>query len=120
MARGRTRHDLSSQLTRAVFDSSNGAIADQDLQWTYDAAGNRTVEVRNGVSESYTTNSMNRYTDGGLRRPDRSDAWDYPGTLTPSYSEHVARFEQIARQSGSHPSTRIMHVIAFQIEAWVG
>src|SRR5207244_4439680 len=33
-------YDLTGQLTRAVFTSTNSALADQDLSYEYDAVGN--------------------------------------------------------------------------------
>jgi RHS repeat-associated protein len=59
-------YDLTGQLTRAVFASNNMAvIPDQDEAYFYDAAGNRTQTIINGVTTTYTTNVLNQYTAVG-------------------------------------------------------
>ncbi|WP_175517724.1 RHS repeat-associated core domain-containing protein [Planctomicrobium piriforme] len=59
-------YDLSDQLTRAVFASSNPAkIPNQDLSYTYDALGNRLTTSANGVTTGYVGNNMNQYTSAG-------------------------------------------------------
>ena len=58
-------YDLAGQLTRAVLDSTNVAIPDQDLKYEYDALGNRTRTVLNGVTTVYVTNAMNQYESAG-------------------------------------------------------
>ena len=58
-------HDELGQLTRAVFESANPAIPDQDLVYQYDAGGNRELVVANGESVSYVTNSLNQYVTVG-------------------------------------------------------
>jgi len=59
-------YDAVSQLTRAVFTSSNPTlIPNQDLSYRYDAAGNRISTNINGTSTDYTTNVMNQYTSVG-------------------------------------------------------
>jgi RHS repeat-associated protein len=59
-------HDGLSQLTRAVFVSANPAvIPNQDLQYAYDAAGNRIHTSVNGLLTEYTVNSLNQYTRVG-------------------------------------------------------
>ena len=56
-------YDPNGQLLHAVFVSTNpAAVANQDLQYTYDAAGNRTSTIINGVTTAYTTNNLNQYT----------------------------------------------------------
>ncbi|HEY2415142.1 MAG TPA: RHS repeat-associated core domain-containing protein [Pirellulaceae bacterium] len=56
-------YDANGQLLHAVFVSTNpAAVANQDLQYTYDAAGNRTSTIINGVTTAYTTNNLNQYT----------------------------------------------------------
>ncbi|MEX2170229.1 MAG: RHS repeat-associated core domain-containing protein [Pirellulales bacterium] len=55
-------YDLTGQLIRAVFVSSNSAIPDQDLSYEYDAVGNRIRTVINGVTSEYSANSLNQYT----------------------------------------------------------
>jgi len=58
-------YDAIGELTHAVFVSSNPDIANQDLAYSYDAAGNRTQTVINGVTTTYVTNNMNEYTSVG-------------------------------------------------------
>ncbi len=58
-------YDAIGQLTHAVFTSTNVNIANQDLAYFYDAAGNRTQTIINGVTTTYTTNNMNEYTQVG-------------------------------------------------------
>ena len=58
-------YDAIGQLTHAVFTSTNVDIANQDLAYFYDAAGNRTQTIINGVTTTYTTNNMNEYTQVG-------------------------------------------------------
>lgn len=59
------QYDTKGQLTRALFTSTNPEIANQDLQYVYDAAGNRTQAIANGVTTNYTTNNLNQYTAVG-------------------------------------------------------
>ena len=58
-------YDADSQLTQAVF-TPNAADPDgltaQNLQYAYDAAGNRISETVNGVVTTYRVNNMNEYT----------------------------------------------------------
>ena len=59
-------YDADGQFTSAVFASNNQAVVpDQDLSYSYDALGNRTVTVINGVTTNYATNNMNQYTSVG-------------------------------------------------------
>ncbi|MEM8721924.1 MAG: RHS repeat-associated core domain-containing protein [Cyanobacteria bacterium P01_G01_bin.39] len=58
-------YDLSGQLTGAVFASTNPEIDSQDLTYVYDAAGNRTQTIVNGVTENYSTNNLNQYQSAG-------------------------------------------------------
>ena len=54
-------YDLTGQLTGAVFASINPDIESQNLTYVYDAAGNRTQTIVNGVTENYSTNNLNQY-----------------------------------------------------------
>ena len=66
-------------LTRAVFASANTAtIPNQDLQYFYDALGNRTKTILNGVTTNYTTNNLNQYTSVG----GATYTYDADGNLT--------------------------------------
>ena len=58
-------YDAIGQLTHAVFASTNPAVPNQDLAYAYDAAGNRTQTIINGVTTAYTTNNLNEYTQVG-------------------------------------------------------
>jgi RHS repeat-associated protein len=59
-------YDADGQLTHAVFTSNNpNTTPNQDLQYVYDPAGNRTQTVINGVTTQYTANSLNEYTQVG-------------------------------------------------------
>jgi YD repeat-containing protein len=59
-------YDANGQVTHAVFTSNDpGVLPNQDLGYVYDAAGNRTRSVANGVVTLYTTNQLNEYTQVG-------------------------------------------------------
>jgi RHS repeat-associated protein len=59
-------YDAIGELTRAVFTSANPAVLpDEDQAFEYDAAGNRTRTVIDGVTTTYTTNARNEYTQVG-------------------------------------------------------
>ena len=58
-------YDADSQLIHAVFTPNNtdpDGLTSQDLQYVYDAAGNRISETMNGVITTYTVNNVNEYT----------------------------------------------------------
>ena len=60
------QYDPDGQLTHAVFSSSNTSVVpNQDLQYVYDLAGNRTETIINGVTTAYVSNNMNQYTQIG-------------------------------------------------------
>src|SRR5205823_6466902 len=57
-------YDAIGQLTRAVFTpngSNPDSLSSQDLHYSYDAAGNRTQSVANGVVTTYSVNDRNEY-----------------------------------------------------------
>jgi RHS repeat-associated protein len=59
-------YDAIGELTHAVFASNNpAAIPNQDLQYIYDPAGNRTRTIINGVRTDYVSNKLNQYTSIG-------------------------------------------------------
>jgi YD repeat-containing protein len=74
-------YDTTGQLTRARFTSTNTSIVNQDLQYVYDAAGNRIRTIVNGVTTNYTTVGGATYTydaDGNLTRVvDGTRTWAY-------------------------------------------
>ncbi len=75
-------YDADSQLIHAVFVSANLAIlADQNLQYVYDAAGNRTSETVNGVVTTYITNTVNEYTSSTTNGATTSYQYDADGNL---------------------------------------
>jgi len=96
-------YDAMGQLIGATFASSNAQIADQDLTYEYDAAGNRIQTVVNGSATTYAANALDQYTqvgstvygynaDGSLTsRVDGGQTWTYEydalnrlvGTVTP-------------------------------------
>ena len=55
-------YDTTGQLVHAVFASTNPSIPSQDLTYVYNAAGDRTQTIINGVTTNYTSNSVNEYT----------------------------------------------------------
>ncbi len=58
-------YDADSQLVHAVFTpnaTDPDGLTAQNLQYVYDAAGNRTSETVNGVVTTYVVNNMNEYT----------------------------------------------------------
>jgi RHS repeat-associated protein len=59
-------YDSIGELTHAVFASNSPAtVPNQDLQYKYDAAGNRVQTIINGVTTKYTVNNLNEYTQVG-------------------------------------------------------
>jgi RHS repeat-associated protein len=58
-------YDADGELTHAVFVSTNPSVTSQNLVYNYDAMGNRTSTIINGVTTIYTVNNMNQYTSVG-------------------------------------------------------
>jgi RHS repeat-associated protein/uncharacterized repeat protein (TIGR01451 family) len=58
-------YDDLGQLTHAVFASTAPDIPDQNLAYVYDEVGNRKCTVENGVTNQYTANNLNQYTQVG-------------------------------------------------------
>ena len=59
-------YDAAGELTGAVFTSNDPAqIANQSLQYFYDASGNRTETIVNGMTTDYTSSDRNEYTQVG-------------------------------------------------------
>ena len=81
-------YDAAGQLARAIFTSTNPNISDQDLAYSYDAVGNRTSTIINGVTTSYTVNAMNEYTSiGGVTQQyDANGNLIFDGTTTYTYN----------------------------------
>ncbi len=98
-------YDAIGQLTHAVFASNNpGAIPNQDLQYFYDAAGNRTKTIINGVTTTYSTNNRNEYSQVGST----SYAYDPNGSLvsqTDGSGTTTFTYNVDNRLSGIRPAT---------------
>lgn len=61
-------YDADGELTQAIFtpnSSDPDGLTSQDLQYFYDAMGNRTSTIINGATTTYTINDMNEYTSVG-------------------------------------------------------
>jgi RHS repeat-associated protein len=59
-------YDAIGELAHAVFASNNpSSVPNQDLQYVYDAAGNRVSTTINGVTTQYVANNLNEYTSIG-------------------------------------------------------
>jgi RHS repeat-associated protein len=58
-------YDVTGQLTRAVFESTNPTIPNQNITYEYDAAGNRRRTVINGQAAQHITNDLNQYESAG-------------------------------------------------------
>ncbi|WP_299484140.1 Ig-like domain-containing protein [uncultured Roseibium sp.] len=71
-------YDTIGQLTSAEFISTNQEIADKSLTYEYDAAGNRTKVVEDGVETLYSANALNQYTRVG----DATFSYDADGNMT--------------------------------------
>ena len=57
-------YNADSQLIQAIFTPNStdpDGLTIQDLQYTYDAAGNRISETDNGIITTYTVNNVNQY-----------------------------------------------------------
>src|SRR5262249_12081919 len=93
-------YDADGQLTHAVFASNNPAVLpNQDLQYFYDAAGNRTPTIINGVATNYTVNDRNEYTQVGTA----SYTYDADGNLTSTTDGGVSTtysFDDMNRVTG--------------------
>jgi RHS repeat-associated protein len=70
-------YDPTGQLTRAIFDSTNPEIDDQDLTYVYDAVGNRVRTIFNGETTEYSANNLNQYLSAG----DTTFVYDTDGNL---------------------------------------
>lgn len=82
-------YDTDGQLIAAVFASNNTTlIPNQNLAYSYDALGNRTVTIINGATTTYLTNNLNEYVSvGGVTyKYDTNGNLLYDGTNTYSYN----------------------------------
>ena len=75
-------YDADSELSQAIFvpnTSDPDGLTAQDLQYDYDAAGNRTSETVNGVITTYVTNDLNEYTSSTTNGVTTSYQYDADG-----------------------------------------
>ncbi len=77
-------YDADSQLVQAIFTPNstdpNGLTA-QNLQYTYDADGNRISGTANGVTTTYVTNDVNEYTSSTTNGVTTAYSYDANGNL---------------------------------------
>ena len=77
-------YDADSQLIHAVF-TPNGTdpdgLAAQNIEYSYDAAGNRESETSNGVTTTYVVNNVNEYTSTTTSGVTASYQYDADGNL---------------------------------------
>ena len=58
-------YDNAGELVHAAFASTNSGIPSQDLTYDYNAAGDLTQTIVNGITTTYTSNSVDEYTTVG-------------------------------------------------------
>jgi RHS repeat-associated protein len=77
-------YDGDGQLIQAIFTPNStdpDGLASQDLQYAYDAVGNRISETVNGVTTTYVTNNVNQYTSSTTNGVTTSYQYDADGNL---------------------------------------
>ena len=77
-------YDADSQLTQAIFTPNNtdpDGLTAQNLQYVYDAAGNRISETVNGVTTTYVSNNVNEYTSSTTNGVATNYQYDNDGNL---------------------------------------
>ncbi|MBN2473846.1 MAG: RHS repeat protein [Pirellulales bacterium] len=84
-------YDALGQLIEALFVSAYPAsIPDQNLEYGYDAAGNRVRTIINGVTTEYTTNDLDQYIQVGesihTYDPDGNLVAESGGTTNATYT----------------------------------
>jgi RHS repeat-associated protein len=78
-------YDSDGQLIGAVFTPNSAnpdGLAAQDLQYAYDAAGNRTSATVNGVTTLYSVNNLNQYTASTTNGVTTTYQYDKDGNMT--------------------------------------
>ncbi len=78
-------YDAGSQLIHAVFtpnSSDSDKLTSQNLQYVYDADGNRISQTVNGVTTTYAVNDMNEYTNSTTNGVTTTYQYDKDGNLT--------------------------------------
>ena len=77
-------YDADSQLIQAVFTPNStdpDGLTAQNLQYVYDAAGNRISETVNGVTTTYVANNVNEYTSSTTNGVTTNYQYDTDGNL---------------------------------------
>ena len=89
--------------TRLRPSSARRIVPNQDLQYVYDAAGNRDYTVLNGVRTEYTADNANAYTDvGGVAQQHDADGnLIFDGEITYTYDA----LGRLVRAAGPHGVT---------------
>ncbi len=99
-------YDNDGELVTASFASTDYAIPNQNLTYIYNAAGDRTQTIINGVTTDYTSNTVNEYTTvGGTTYEYDADGnlismTDASGTTTYSYNS-LNQLTGVTSPSGS-------------------
>jgi RHS repeat-associated protein len=78
-------YDADSQLIGAVFTPNSidpDGLTPQNLQYVYDAAGNRESETVNGVTTTYVVNNVSEYTSSTTNGVITNFQYDADGNLT--------------------------------------
>ena len=87
-------YDADSQLIQAVFtpnSSDPDGLTAQNLQYVYDAAGNRISETVNGVTTTYVANNVNEYTSSTTNGVATTYQYDADGNLIAQTHRRAAR-----------------------------
>jgi RHS repeat-associated protein len=77
-------YDAESQLIKAAFTSNStnpDKLTAQNIEYAYDAAGNRTSETVNGVTTTYAVNNVNEYTSSTTNGATTTYQYDPDGNL---------------------------------------
>ena len=101
-------YDADSQLTQAVFTPNStdpDGLTAQNLQYVYDAAGNRISETVNGVITTYVVNNVNEYTSSSTNGVVTTYQYDADGNLISRKLDggqhdhlHVQRAQRVDRR----------------------
>ncbi len=78
-------YDADSQLTHTVFtpnSSDPDSLTSQNLQYVYDADGNRISQTGNSVTTKYVVNDMNEYSSSMTNGVTTTYTYDNDGNLT--------------------------------------
>jgi YD repeat-containing protein len=98
-------YDAIGELVHAVFASNNPfAVPNQDLQYFYDPAGNRTQTIINGVTTAYISNNLNQYTSIG----NQTIGYDNDGNLisqTDGTQTSTYTFDDVNQLVSTHTPT---------------